>query len=67
MVMDWDKLIFSLAVAGIGAYAVYAKDGITAGVCLGIMGAILRPGTSQKQGDASPPEPAGQDPAMKGV
>lgn len=42
--MDWDKLIFSIAVAGIGAYAVYQKEAAIAGTCLGIMGAILRPG-----------------------
>ena len=47
--MDWDKLIFTVAVAVIGAYATYAKDSATAGVCLGIMGAILRPGQSQPE------------------
>lgn len=50
---DWDKLIFTVAVAGIGAYAVYAKDSTTAGVCLGIMGAILRPGSQQKDDSTS--------------
>jgi hypothetical protein len=49
-VMDWDKTIFSLAVAGIGAYAVYQKEAAIAGTCLGIMGAILRPGQEVPQG-----------------
>lgn len=48
--MHLDKHIFTIAVAGIGAYAVYAKDAATAGVCLGIMGAILRP-SSERRGD----------------
>ena len=57
--IDYDKLIFTIAVAGIGAYAVYAKDSATAGVCLGIMGAILRPGAEKKSdGTTAPNEPA---------
>lgn len=51
MKYDWDKLIFTFAVALIGGYAVYAKDAATAGVCLGIMGAILRPGEKQPTND----------------
>jgi hypothetical protein len=65
--MDWDKMIFSLAVAGIGVYAVYLKEATIAGMCIGIMGAILRPGTPQppntsstisnKQIDPNAPDP----------
>ena len=51
--MDYDKLIFSLAVAGIGCYSVYLKDTAIAGMCLGIMGAILRPGLPKVTGDVS--------------
>lgn len=43
--MDYDKLIFTIAVALIGGYAVYNGNDAVAGTCLGIMGAILRPGT----------------------
>lgn len=49
--MDWEKLIFTLAVALIGAYSVYSKDNTTAGVCLGIMGAILRSEPNTQKGD----------------
>jgi hypothetical protein len=45
--MDWNKLIFTVAVAGIGAFAVYKGDAAIAGTCLGIMGAILRPGQNE--------------------
>jgi hypothetical protein len=48
--MDWDKLIFTVAVAVIGGYAVYNGNDAVAGTCLGIMGAILRPGQSIPQG-----------------
>jgi len=47
--MDYDKLIFTIAVALIGGYAVYNGNDAVAGTCLGIMGAILRPGQSQPQ------------------
>jgi hypothetical protein len=47
--IDYDKLIFTIAVAVIGAYAVYAGNDAVAGTCLGIMGAILRPGQSQPE------------------
>ena len=50
---DWDKLIFTVAVAGLAFYAVHTGDKITVGVCLGIMGAILRPGTQQKDDSTS--------------
>ena len=45
--MDYDKLIFTLAVALIGGFAVHNGNDAVAGTCLGIMGAILRPGTPQ--------------------
>jgi hypothetical protein len=68
--MDIDKLIFTIAVAVIGAYATYAKDAATAGVCLGIMGAILRPGVAQpenKQTTYTVSTPKGDTPNEKAI
>jgi hypothetical protein len=68
--VDYDKLIFTIAVAVIGAYATYAKDAATAGVCLGIMGAILRPGQSQpenKQTTYTVSTPKGDAPDEKAI